>query len=60
MIRGFIFEMKISGGNWVEVSDDTFMTQLYQYHRRLTPYVREMLEGAVLLRGNQSFRISPC
>ena len=56
-IATFSFQMKgMDDTEWVEVSDDAFMEELYKSYDRLTPYIKSMLDGVVIITGQGQFR----
>ena len=44
-------------GEWIEISDLHFMDGLYKLYRRVTPAVKEMLNGKELRTPDAVYRI---
>lgn len=57
MEKEFSFQIKITGDDWVVIPEMVFYDSLYRHERKITPCIREMLKGTVLVYGNQSYRI---
>jgi hypothetical protein len=53
---------------WIEISDIELMDDLYKFYKRVTPAIKEMIEGKefqtpdavyrIKLRGGENFKVS--
>lgn len=44
-------------GQWVEVSEEDFMSAVYKHHNKATPIIRKMLAGELFLDGDTTYRL---
>ncbi len=44
-------------GEWIEISDLEFMNELYKLHRRVTPAIKEMINGKELRTQDAFYRL---
>lgn len=54
----YTFERKAPGdSNWVNMDEDVMITELYRYVSRVTPMIKQMLQGEIVVTGHGSYRI---
>ena len=59
-IEYFYFYHRLnSKDKWISMNDEEFMVMLYQHHDKLTPYIKEMLNGTILNRSSGQYKIIP-
>ena len=46
-----------ANGEWIEISDLDFMDGLYKLYRRVTPVIKEMINGKELCTPHAAYRI---
>ena len=52
------YEVKYSGKNdWEEISDVELMEKLYQFHNRVSPVIKQMIEGKQLQTPDAVYRL---
>ena len=47
----------VEKGEWIEVSDLDFMDGLYKLHRRVTPVIKEMINGKEIRTPDAVYRL---
>ena len=53
----FKFEISIRGEAWQVIPEQIFYDSLYRHANRLTPLIKNMLNGMVAVYGNTQYRI---
>lgn len=43
--------------NWTEISDVELMDQLYRYHNKVTPVIKEMINGKEISTPDGTYRL---
>lgn len=60
MYNKFTFQFRAkSAAAWETIDDSDFMDRLYRHHDKLTPIIKVMLNGTVLLYMEGQYRIVP-
>jgi hypothetical protein len=44
-------------GDWEAIDEDIMITELYRYAHRVTPMIKQMLQGEVVVTGHGIYRI---
>jgi hypothetical protein len=54
----FVFEKKATmTGDWEIIDEDIMVTELYRYTSRVTPMIKQMLQGEIVTTETGNYRI---
>ena len=53
----FRFEISVSDNEWREIPEEIFYDSLYRYVRKITPHIKDMLNGEIISFGHKHYRI---